>query len=242
MKIKKIIYSIFSIMALTVLLVNPVQVHADTVTSKIKATYSTNINPQTGDTFKITYKKKDESNENANSFNIDASTIVDNQQALKLPVGSYTILSIEYKGNNETIKKEGYAIEENFEAKDNPLTIMIAIGAEKRDEMLTQSLYVVTESGTNYNTYSDNKVNEGATAHSETTTIEETTTFINQQIATQNISNIDKEELTAEVYNKSPNKNNKGGLNLIIYKLLPILIIAIGGSLTIFILHKRGKF
>lgn len=239
MKIKKIIYSIISLIALTVISVNPISVRADNFTSKIKAAYSTNITPQKGDVFKITYKKKNESNKSASSFEIDASNIVSNVQALNLPTGSYSILSIEYKGSNETIKKEGYAIEENFEAKENPLTIKIAIGSDMRDQMLAESLYVITESGTDYNTYNKNKTHQGATTHLETTATQETTSIVNnQQIATQDNSSVKQEELTAEIYNKPKKKNN----NTIIYKLIPILLLASGGSLAIFILHKKGKF
>lgn len=210
-------------------------VKADEYTSMIKAIYSSNITPQKGDVFKIVYKKVNDKKEQ--SFEIDASLISENYIGMNLPTGLYEVLSIEYKGNNEVIKREGYAIQKNFEAKLDGLGIKIYIGAAQRNIRLSFSDTTITESGVDYELTS-NETQVAPTTNTETANeeIENTESVTTGQIN----QNVDKEELSVEHYDNIEKKNEKSG-NSSLMKLIPIIIIGIGGGIAIFVMHKKGK-
>lgn len=194
----------------------------------IKASYSQSIAPASGDTFNITYKIENGSKEA--SFTIDASTITKGKATLNLPKNNYQITKIEYTGSNELIKKEGYAVASKFSSTENGSTIEIGIGAVKAYEINMSRMNVI------YKAPADNNGNteyytQKAESSSEFQTQAMSEEYTTLSPSTQQRTN--DETPTIKVY-KTDNSHS------ILYRLIPILILAVGGSLAIFIAHKRG--
>lgn len=120
--------------------------------------YSSDITPQEGDIFEITYRLKDGSNLAKITF--DASIINNKKAEIPLPDGVYEIVMIEYKGKNSAIKS--YAIISKFNSTSSEKTrstVIVGVGKEKADSIKSKYQmveYVDLNSPDWYNMPSDN--------------------------------------------------------------------------------------
>lgn len=100
----------------------------------ITASYSSNITPQEGDTFVITYKVYN--GEDTAEITLDAYSICKNKVEIPLPEGTYEITDISYTGNNQAITS--YAIKSIFNSSSNEDirdSLTLAIGLEKTESL-----------------------------------------------------------------------------------------------------------
>lgn len=200
----------------------------------IKSTYSENITPNTGDNFEITYKAK--SGKKTASFIIDASTITEGKTILNMPANDYEITKIKYVGNSEMIKKEGYAITSTFASSEEGDTITLGIGQVKAAEVSSMYMNSIYQPPLDYNnneitTVYDRYAGESS-AINETKTLADSTQSTIQKQQSQKYG----EEETPVIETYQSNRKR-----VALYKLIPILVLAIGGTLAIFIAHKKGK-
>lgn len=87
-------------------------------TVNISIKYDTDIAPQIGDTFDITYCREDDEFTQA-TISFDAAQINAEDGAIfQVPYGSYTILNIDYTGKNEKIRLQGYGVNAGFYCAD----------------------------------------------------------------------------------------------------------------------------
>lgn len=113
----------------TVLCITPVYAQADSGAISLNVLYSSEIQPQEGDIFTLSYMK-DGSEEG--SIEVDAYAYAEEAFDVTLDPGSYTITDITYEGNNDEIEQAGYICNNSFLCKeDRYAEVNLAIGEEQ---------------------------------------------------------------------------------------------------------------
>lgn len=81
--------------------------------------YSDDIEPQIDDNFVIEYSVKGRE-DNKGTIDVNAFSFAEEPGVLEgVPFGSYSILNIEYTGNNQDIVNQGYAVTQSFYCSDS---------------------------------------------------------------------------------------------------------------------------
>lgn len=99
---------------------------------EVAVNYSDDITPSVTDDFVIEYSLKDHEDE-VWQIKVNAFSFAEENGVLKdVPYGSYSILNIEYVGENEEIVEQGYAITKSFYCSSGTNgSFTIAIGSKK---------------------------------------------------------------------------------------------------------------
>ena len=217
------------------LLCLPLQAYAQEVNSRvnIEVTYSKGITPQESDDFVISYQKNDDKQQ------IQINTSAKEQSTIFLEEGTYEIMDIEYKGDNEQIKEQGYVVSESFQAqpgKEAYDQIRIGIGTEAGAAVIEKEAVVSKLEERKPIANSSNKKGEDSSNKDEST-VEDMTENKNSS-----------KELTASVDKSEENQNNKDTENVQqsvkidpIKKGIPLLILMVGTFGVVWCFHKKGK-
>ena len=82
----------------------------------VKARYSSDIEPEKGDQFIISYENSDSGE--SGTISLDASEADDVYIDFEIPIGSYEVTDVVYSGSNESIEEQGYGVEGAFRVRD----------------------------------------------------------------------------------------------------------------------------
>ena len=82
----------------------------------VKARYSSDVEPEKGDQFTISYQNSDTGE--SGTINLDASEADDVYIDFEIPIGSYEVTDLVYSGSNENIEEQGYGVEGAFRVRD----------------------------------------------------------------------------------------------------------------------------
>lgn len=82
----------------------------------VKARYSSDVEPEKGDQFTISYQNSDTGE--SGTINLDASEADDVYVDFEIPIGSYEVTDLVYSGSNENIEEQGYGVEGAFRVRD----------------------------------------------------------------------------------------------------------------------------
>ena len=235
-------------------------------TISVKIRYDNDIIPQEGDEFVILYCiEGDESN--TAEITLDASQIYEDGGQIQVPYNTYSILDINYRGANERVPLQGYAVSKGFHCDkgvDGSITIAIGDGPVSRfekdfglggvrvkdgnhnewgepyreyeEEVLAgQEVLPITMEEFNENQANKNEnTAEPVASENESEPDVIITDHGDAKIEDYRQDDEDKKEKTDE--EKKADKRRDA-----LSKLGVILVFAIIGSITILVLHKKGK-
>ncbi len=212
----------------------------------ITACYSDSVTPDEGDIFSVTFTGS------AGEVNVDfnAAEYADVTQNIEVEPDNYTVKSIVYKGANDAVVTEGYAMNNNFSIMEGEYAdVTLAIGNEeckllnsiyestisyKNSEVVNGKEAFMTEAG------EDDPVKD-ATPNPERTQTEESESEAPE--ATGDTTEDDKPsalEKEAKVIYEEPDEESESTSSLIL-RAVPLLCLAGVAALIVFILHKKGK-
>ena len=212
----------------------------------ITACYSDSVTPDEGDIFSVTFTGS------AGEVNVDfnAAEYADVTQNIEVEPDNYTVKSIVYKGENDAVVTEGYAMNNNFSIMEGEYAdVTLAIGNEECK--LLNSIYESTISYKNLEVVNgkeafmteageDDPVKD-ATPNPERTQTEESESEAPE--ATGDTTEDDKPsalEKEAKVIYEEPDEESESTSSLIL-RAVPLLCLAGVAALIVFILHKKGK-
>lgn len=212
----------------------------------ITACYSDSVTPDEGDIFSVTFTGS------AGEVNVDfnAAEYADVTQNIEVEPDNYTVKSIVYKGANDAVVTEGYAMNNNFSIMEGEYAdVTLAIGNEECK--LLNSIYESTISYKNLEVVNgkeafmteageDDPVKD-ATPNPERTQTEESESEAPE--ATGDTTEDDKPsalEKEAKVIYEEPDEESESTSSLIL-RAVPLLCLAGVAALIVFILHKKGK-
>ena len=218
-----------------IMLCFPLQAHAQEISSKVKieVEYSEGIIPQNSDEFIIFYK----GNGNEKKIELNASHLLKEQNTIFLEEGEYEITDIEYKGENEKIKEQGYVVSDSFQAlqgKEAYDQIYIGIGSEAGSTIMEKET-VVSKLAQKSPIKTDSGKKEMKEEAPERSTEETKETS----------KNIDKKTTQKDMVEKESAKVSSSKSTAIklspIKKGIPLLILMIATFGTVWYFHKKGK-
>lgn len=213
----------------------------------ITACYSDSVTPDEGDIFSVTFTGS-AGTEVKVDFN--AAEYADVTQNIEVEPDNYTVKSIVYKGENDAVVTEGYAMNNNFSIMEGEYAdVTLAIGNEECK--LLNSIYESTISYKNsevvngkeaFITETDEDASgKGATPEPDRTQAEESKSEPSGE--THGTSGDDKPsalEKEAKVIYEEPDEGSESTSSLIL-RAVPLLCLAGIAALIVFILHKKGK-
>lgn len=202
----------------------------------VKCNYSSDITPSIDDTFTIFYVANGHTEEKEITVNAyDAC-----KEAIEETVeyGRYCVTDIVYEGSNQKISEDVFGSDLFFDiiADEEADTLNIAIGEEAGSELEANGNGVIVRNGESILTSFDKNAEE----YNFTDEVPE--------------DEDDSESDTIEESSRPSESNQKGDIvyygheeektenRPLIYRVIPLFIIAIGVFATIFVMHKKGKF
>lgn len=230
-----------------------------TETLSVSSRYSEGIDPQDGDIFTIAFTNNDSGE--TSTIEIDAADIVETYRDYDLLIGSYEVTNIIYSGSNETIIDEGYGTENTFRLQEGEGDLLrIYIGEtevtslendysqavikdeehDKNGEKIVfedrsgKYRYVEDESGNSVIEYLDEGEESGETRQYS----EDSEEPSGDESAEQETTQEGAEEPVTEYYEETETKGEGIASTLIV--IGAVVVIALIGSLIIYILHKKG--
>lgn len=213
----------------------------------ITACYSDSVTPVESDIFSVTFTGSEGDEVNVD---ISAAEYADVTQNIEVEPDNYTVKSIVYKGENDIVISEGYAMNNNFSIMEGEYAdVTLAIG--NKECKILNSIYESTIS------YKNNEIVNGkeaymtetggdepvkkATAETERTHPEESESASPEETRStngdENPSALEKE---AKVIYEEPEEKSESASSLIL-RAVPLLCLAGIAALIVFILHKKGK-
>lgn len=229
-----------------------------TETLSVSSRYSEGIEAQDGDIFTISFTNNDSGE--TSTIEIDASDIAETYQNYDLPIGSYEVTNIIYSGSNETIIDEGYGTENTFRLQEGEGDLLrIYIGKTEVTNLKNDySQAVIKDDEHNENgeriVFKDRsgkyRYVEDASGNSVIEYLDEEESWETRQYSEDN-------EETTEVGNTGQETTQKGsqepvteyydeteteveGIASTLIVIGAVVVIALVGSLIIYILHKKG--
>lgn len=105
------------------------------------ATYSEDVDSKSGDIFAITIAPSDDEDDTY-TFTVDASEATSDSIDIELTTNTYTVLDIEYTGDNNDVINGGYGVRTEFKIIDGDyIYFNIYIGASQTSELETDYPY-----------------------------------------------------------------------------------------------------
>lgn len=212
----------------------------------LQPTYSSNISPQTGDTFLFTYKNL--SSNKTDSFKLDVSKAVDKTAKLNIEPGDYMMMNIEYIGNNEQINKEGFVATTYFSVGPTTVdSIYLGIGQEagkiieeERNDTISirygLSIPSITDEEQERLT---EEIKEYKEEVEKTGTSEILENDSNETTETEDITDEDNEEEVIQKENQEDSKQNVKSNHL--SKIILLIVLAVVSIILFFISYKKSK-
>lgn len=235
-----VVFMILILIANIIFVYNVVKADETGGTVYIKANYSSSITPQSGDKFIITYKRTD--GEQTATIELDASTISEQYAPMNLPVASYIITKIEYKGSNTEITNSGYGIVADFLSRSQDEDILyLAIGKEQTS-ILEREYANVIVMDSNHDANGkiidiDETVVTETMSSEYTSVIYETTSSSEIEATIVEEQSSVNEEPSVEEYNKGKKNNSTG----ILVRIIPVTLLFAIAFIVVVVLHKKGK-
>lgn len=213
----------------------------------ITAYYSGSVTPDEGDVFSVTFTSSAGAEVNVD-FN--AAEYADDTQNIEFEPDNYTVKSIVYKGTNDAVVSEGYAMNNSFSIMEGEYAdVTLAIGNEEC--RLLNSIYESTIS------YKNSEVVNGREAFMEdadvAANVDEADTRPDSTQPGEHESEPEGEardtaeddepsalEKEAKVIYEEPEETDGENASLIL-RAVPLLCAAGITALVVFILHKKGK-
>ena len=102
---------------------------------RIACTYSSDITPDEGDAFTISYVLTGLTD--VSTLEVNASEAADGEIEVDVPYGVYNVVDITYDGNNEDIEAQGYGTDLIFQvvAGEDPDVLQLAVGNEAGSDL-----------------------------------------------------------------------------------------------------------
>ncbi|MFR8585255.1 MAG: hypothetical protein ACLVDZ_03140 [Ruminococcus sp.] len=202
----------------------------------ILPTYDTDIEPQKEDVFQI--QVRESLTGNVHDITIHNSST----EQVQLPFDTYTVEDIIYQGNNEEIEQSGYGILSKFDVTTQDREIPLAVGDEELEYLYYDYQNVTGKKNGEFVDFSEMQVSETTSegdlsSEIGTTSIELTDTPVPEETPTvqpESSQKPDEDFGVDDMFAFTKDRNY-------FLAALPIIVLAIAGFGTIFLLHKKGK-
>lgn len=206
----------------------------------IRVTYSSDIKPQSGDIFEMTYKYT--GGVSKAKIKVDGSQVSSELGVIAASKGSYQITDIKYTGPNKQIKEQGYACTSSFtSAVKTGSTIRITVGSKATKDFTDLYSDAIVVAGTKKNTSSEKSESDSSSSEqtSDSTSDQDADTA-DQDTADEKKDSKSAEDADIEYYSKKTKSSSSDSAPSIIIRLVPLAIFLIFVIAVIYFLHSRG--
>lgn len=213
----------------------------DDACAYIRVTYSSDIKPQSGDIFEMTYKYT--GGVSKAKIKVDGSQVSSELGVIAASKGSYQITDIKYTGVNKQIKEQGYACTSSFtSAVKTGSTIRITVGTKATKEFTDLYSDAIVVSGTKKSSSSSagTSSSEASSQSSSSDSADQSADTADQDTADEKKSSKSAEDADVEYYSKKSSSSSSDSGSGIIMRLVPLAIFLVFVIAVIYFLHSKG--
>lgn len=197
----------------------------------INVYYSEGLEAQEGDAFVINFKKQGDDKEQ--QITIDGSKLNGKTGKVNFESGKYQITDITYDGYNTEIEEAGYAITSVFSVNSEGAgVITLGVGPTEGGKIVNQYEDVLVKQ--NYRIVSDFGTDIVKEAEKEEQEAKE-------RPETEKEDASPDEEKTEESKTEDPQVEEPAKKDNPFSKMIPLVVIALGVAVVIFVSHQKGK-